>query len=204
MLTLLLATWLALPLYPLNPVEQDTLNQMNVHFTVGVNGPNKIADPGLQFSAKYELLIAHPILLRGTADYGFQDLSARQFPDGRLHSLALAGDVLYYRGTDNLTGIVGLGVVLYNGFIRLEDGTGSLTVNDMQVTDLSVNPRLGFRATFGLRFSRNISLELAITDVRPTIVSTGRISDNSYREITERIKLNEVRFSLGYLFSLRS
>ena len=203
MLTLLLATWRALPLYPLNPVEQDTLNQMNVHLTVGVNGPNKIADPGLQFSAKYELLLAHPIILRTAADYGFQDLSARQFPDGRLHSLILSTDVLYYRGTKDLTGFVGLGAVLYNGFIRLDDGVKSHTMNDMQVSDLSVRPRLGIRATFGLRFSENISLELAISDVRPTIVSTGRISDNSYREIRDNFKLNEVRFSLGYLFSLR-
>ncbi len=204
MLTLLLATWFALPLYPLNPVEQDTLNQMNVHFTIGVNGPNKIADPGLQFSAKYEFLVAHPIVLRGAADYGFQDLSSRQYPDGRLHSLILSTEALYYRGTDNLTGFVGLGAVFYNGFIRLDDGIGNHTINDMQVTDLSVRPRLGLRATFGLRFSRNISIELAITDVRPSIVSTGRVNSASYREIAERIKLNEVRFTLGYLFSLRS
>lgn len=204
MMSLWLAAWMALPIYPLNPVEQDTLNQMNLHLTVGLTSPNKIADPGLQFSAKYELLVVHPLVVRFSADYGFQELRTQQLPDGALHSLIISVDALYYRGTDELTGFVGLGAMLYQGFFRLDRGVDNLTIDDLSIDDLSFRPHVGLRGTLGLRFSRNFSLELAVSEVRPTLVTTGRVSEVRYREITEQVKLHDVRLTLGYLFSLRT
>lgn len=82
MFTLILASLLSLPLYPLNPEAQDTLASANLHFTIGVNGPNSIVSTGPEMSLKYEMLVQHPIVIRAAVDYKYSDVTTRLFPNG--------------------------------------------------------------------------------------------------------------------------
>lgn len=202
MVALLIATWLAMPLYPLNPVEQDTLNTMNMHITVGVDGPNILTDPGFEVSAKYELMFQHPFILRASADYGVAGIRSQTYPDGELHSMTLGVEALHYRGTESMTGFVGLGVLLYKGYFNFDEFDPGELMAGAKDIKVSMKPKIGYRATVGLRFDRSYSLELALSDIRPTIRLSGANGVGGIRETHDNIHLHEVRFSFGYLVPL--
>ena len=128
MLTLLLAAWMAMPMYPLNPTAEDTLNTLNVHVSVGVTSPNRLAAPGPNISAKTELLLKHPWVVRATAEYSYATIESNLYPDGDLHGLTLGVDGLYYRGTEDLTGFIGAGMMYYHGYITTDGRRGRLTL----------------------------------------------------------------------------
>ena len=190
-------------MFPLNPVEQDTLNSVNIHFTAGLNGPNKLMSPGVQISTKYEALIKHPWVLRAGVDYSYAGMNNRNYPDGSVHALMLGVEGLYYRGTDKLTGYLGLGVVLYKGFVSPDNAAADSLESFHNIVDLSMKPQIGLRATLGLRFNRLFSLEIGLTEVRPTWVVTERQSDLQYSESYEEVKFHDVRLMLGWLLPLR-
>ena len=110
--TILMTSWLCLPLAPLNPVEEDTLASSSLHFTVGVAKPNGIVTAGPLVSAKYEMLVLHPFVVRGTIDFKYGRVTSHLYPNGHLYSTLLGLDAIYYRGTKYLTGYLGLGPVL--------------------------------------------------------------------------------------------
>ncbi len=202
MLALIVAAWLAAPMFPINPIEQDTLASTNMHLTVGLTGPNKVSRPGVEFTGKYELLLRHPWVLRGSAEYSFSQIDDRNMSDGNIHAAALAIEGLYYRGTDKLTGYFGVGVLLHRGFISLESSVAdSLFVNE-QITDVDMQIGIGGRLLMGLRFDKLISLELAVSEIRPNIVRTSRVSANQFKESTERVKLHDVRMTVGFVLPL--
>ena len=202
MYTLLLASWLCLPAFPLNPVAQDTIASLNAHFTVGLSGPNSLVGSGPEITSKYEIRLIHPVVVRAAFDYRFGKVNSILFPRGTLHSATVSTDALYYRGTHKLTGYLGLGLVYtFHHYHLTNDAADSLRENH-QVQDVGIRPTFGLRITMGLRFHRTVSLEIGITEARPNLKFVRRLSEKSYSVTTERIRLSDVRITLGYLWPL--
>jgi hypothetical protein len=202
MYALVLTTLLSLPMYPINPVKQDTLNMMNMHFSIGITAPNGLVKTGVEFSAKYEFLIVHPLVLRVAADYRISRMKHVRYPEGTVYGPLLSLEALYYRGTNRLTGFIGGGAVL-----ALYAHSPSQAVADSlelhhDITDTGFKRVNGYRLTFGLRFHRTYSLEVSITDVRPSFVYSTDLGDGSYSRRYEKARFNDFRVSFGYLLPL--
>ncbi len=201
--SLLLAAWLSLPAYPLNPVAQDTIDLINMHFTVGISGPSNVLSSGPEITSKYELRLVHPVVVRAAVDYRLGKVNSVLFPAGEIHTGTFSADVLYYRGTSKLTGYLGIGAIysVYR-YGLTPSAADSLRKND-QVQEVSIMPTFGMRLTMGLRFNRNISLELGITESRPLLQLVRRLSANSYSVTTRNMRLSDMRLTVGYLWTIR-
>ena len=202
MYALVLTTLLSLPMYPINPVKQDTVDMMNMHFSIGITAPNGLVKTGVEFSSKYEFLIVHPLVLRVAADFRISRVSHVRHPNGTVFGPLLSLEALYYRGTNRLTGFIGGGAVL-----ALYDHSTSQSVADSlelhyNITDVGFKRVNGYRLTFGLRFHRTYSLEVSITDVRPSFVYSTDLGDGSYSRRYEKARFNDFRVSFGYLLPL--
>ncbi len=204
MLTALLITWLtAAPLYPLNPVEQDTVNYMNLHFTAGLCGPNHISSAGPIVSVKYEYLLHHPFIVRSSFEYGFSRMQTRLYPKGDFHNTTYAADFLYYRGTNRLTGYLGLGFVFSKNYLQLDKEVADSLWRTEYVTAVSMPLHIGYRLTFGLRMNQFFSIEVIITDVRPKLVTTSSYPNNEIGIRKEEVRIQTVRLTFGYLIPLK-
>lgn len=200
---LLLATWLALPLAPLNPIEEDTLASMNAHFSMAVTAPNGIVSTGPEISAKYELLVVHPFMVRGAVDFKYCHTVSELFPKGQLLSLPLSLDAIYYRGTDHLTGYIGFGGIYAINFFSPNSSTLDSLTQYKSVTDVDMRNEFGYRLTLGLRYKKTYSLEVSISEIYPEFIMHG-VGDNG--EITRSMMTTRVggfRLSIGYLFTIR-
>ena len=193
---------MCLPIAPLNPLEQDTLTSVNLHFSVGVSSPNGIVSLGPELSARYEMLAVHPFVIRGAVDYRYGKMKSRLFPQGDIHTTMFSIEGLYYRGNNHLTAYVGLGAVYaFNWFSPLEATSDSLWVNE-SVTDLDMAQQMGYRITMGLRYHKSYSIEIGVTELHPSLIKWGRTDmDNIYRE-HEKIRTGGFRITLGYLLPL--
>ncbi len=200
---LLIATWLCLPLAPLNPIDEDTLASINAHVTVGMASPNGIVSTGPEVSAKYEMLVIHPFVLRGEVDGKYGRVTSNLFPQGDLYTLTLALDALYYRGTDHLTGYIGVGAVYaFNHFHSHTDTADSLRTYE-NVTAVDVEQQLGYRLTLGIRYHRSYSLEIGITELRPDFIKQ-HVEDNGVISRTRHAtRTGGFRITLGYVFPLK-
>ncbi len=203
MFTLILASLLSLPLYPLNPVAQDTLSPANLHFTLGVNGPNSIVSTGPEMSLKYEMLVDHPLVMRVAVDYKYGAVTTRLFPNGYIHTAVTSVEGLLYRGTDKLTGYLGAGVVYSYNYFKLSSSAADSLMTNHAISDVRIKNTIGYRITLGMRIHRSYAIEVAVTEVRPDFVYTSRISPSQYSEIAERTRLNDVRLTLGFLLPVR-
>ena len=202
MYVLLIAIWLMSPAFPLNPVQQDTLNNVNIHLTVGISGPTRLITPGPEVTAKYEVMFHHPFVLRVAFDYRYGKMNSNLYPKGIFHGTTISADIFYYRGTNKMTGYLGIGVVYVKNIVTLPNNLSeSMYITD-NIIDIYMLSQLGYRLTFGLRFHRNYSFELAITEVSPTLVTKTHISKNQFSIRSEEIRLNNVRFTIGYLIPL--
>lgn len=200
---LILAALMALPLYPLNPTEQDTINHMNLHFTVGFNGPSSVVSGGPEITTKWEWLISHPFILRTALDYRYGSIKTATFPDGTMHRGLLSAEVIYYRGTNRLTGYLGAGMVYSMNQFSISDAAADSLRENFEITDVSVNDVLGFRITAGLRILKSYSLEVGITEIRPKYVYTRQYTSERYSISSEQFRFNDFRVSVGYLFTLK-
>ena len=108
MYTLLIASWLCLPAFPLNPVAQDTIASVNVHFTVGLSGPNSLVGSGPEITSKYEIRLIHPVVVRAAFDYRYGKVNSILFPKGTLHSATVSTDALTIGAPTNLPDTWGL------------------------------------------------------------------------------------------------
>jgi hypothetical protein len=197
--TLLLITWLTLPLAPINPTEQDTLPSQSVHFTLGFWGPNGIASAGPQAGVMLEMLLEHPLVLRAGLDYRYATINDDDHPNGDLHGFLFSTGVFYYRGTDRLTGYIGGSVVLALHHLSLnERAADSLRILE-NIDDVSIKPEFGYRFTLGLRYRKTFSLELGITEVRPTLLFTRLVAPGREAESSETIRLSGARITFGYI-----
>jgi len=211
MYALLLTAWLCLPLAPLNPIEQDTVSALNFHFTAGVSSPTSIVSTGPVFSAKWEMLAIHPVIIRSAVDYQYGNFKNRTFRllddisevKGKLNQFTLSADALYYRGTDRLTGYLGLGAIYTFGDINFSSETMSLLSDNYDITEVSLKPQFGYRITLGLRYQKVYSLEIAILEIEPNYVVTYNTGINTYSELTQRTDFSGFKVSLGYLWTLK-
>jgi|GEM_PF-576490 len=211
MYTLLLTAWLCLPLAPLNPVEQDTVSAMNLHFTAGVSSPTSILSTGPVFSAKWEMLAIHPVIIRSAIDYQYGNFKNRTFRilediseiKGNLHQFTFSADVLYYRGTDRLTGYLGLGAIYTFGNLNFSSETMSLLHDNYDIIDVSLQPQFGYRLTLGLRYQKVYSLEIAILEIEPNFMVLYNTGLNTYSEVTQRTNFSGFKVSLGYLWTVK-
>jgi len=202
MSVLLIAIWLMSPAFPLNPVQQDTINHVNMHLTAGISGPTRLITSGPEVTAKYEVMFHHPFVLRAAFDYRYSKMNSNLYPKGNFHGTTISADVIYYRGTNKTTGYLGVGAVYVKNFITLPRSLSESLYQNDHIVDIYMRSKLGYRLTFGLRFHRNYSFELAITEVSPTLVTKSFISDNQFSTRSEKIRLNNVRFTVGYLVPL--
>jgi hypothetical protein len=200
---LVLATLMSLPVYPLNPTSQDTVTYMNLHVTVGLNGPGSLMSTGPELTAKYEMMIVYPVILRGAFDYRYGAVNSTVYPNGDLHRAMFSMEGMYYRGTKKLTGYVGAGLVwsVYNFSIATADAE-SLYVSH-GFTNVAIEEAFGYRITAGLRLHEVYSLEIGLTDTRPSFLYTQRLDDDRYAVYHRKVRLNDFRISLGYLFHLK-
>lgn len=204
MLTALIITWLAAaPLYPLNPIEQDTLNNMNLHITAGLRGPSHISSAGPIFSVKYEYLLHHPFLLRTSFEYGFSRMQTLLYPKGDFHNTTYATDFIYYHGTNRYTGYLGIGIVLNKNYLQLDKEVADSLWQAEQITSVSMSLHLGYRLTFGMRMNKDFSIEVIITDVRPKLLMTSTFPNNEIGIQREEVRIQTVRLTFGYLIPLK-
>ena len=194
---LLLTTWLCLPVFPLYPVEQDTIAPVNLHFTVGLSGPNGLVAAGPEVTAKYEMLLIHPVIVRTAFDYRYGRVNSKLYPSGNLHAATVSVDVLYYRGRHKLTGYLGLGVVYTLHGFQLASAAADSLLSNHQINEVNLKRAFGYRIIMGLRFHSKLSLEIGITEVRPKLLFISRLDENSYSVPEEKIRLSDVRGTVG-------
>ncbi len=199
---LLMASWLCLPIAPLNPIEEDTLASINLHFTAGVANPNGIVSAGPVVTAKWEMLAVHPFMVRGTTDFKYGRVTSHLFPQGHLYSMMLGADAVYYRGTNHLTGYIGFGIVYaFHHFASFDTTTDSLYRLE-EVTTVDVEQAFGYRLTLGLRYHRCYSLEIAVVELKPDFKKTGRDPVNREFRTYQATRTGSFRVSVGYLFEI--
>ena len=197
-----MASWLCLPIAPLNPVEEDTLAAMNLHIAAGVSNPNGIVSVGPNLSTRWEMLAIHPLMVRGTADLTYGRMNSNLFPKGHLYAATFGTDLVYYRGTDRLTGYIGLGVVYGLHHFRMFDETAdSLFVNEL-VTEVDLQQQFGYRLTLGLRYHKSYSIEVAIVEMEPDFKKTGTDGNGGATRSYQTTRTGNFKVSLGYLFEI--
>ena len=202
MYVLLLTSLLTMPLYPLNPTVQDTLPAHCLHVTIGAIGPDELVKTGPEVTLKDEFLIHHPILLRAAIEYRYGSITSRQYPNGHLQGVTVAASVLYYRGTNYMTGYLGAGLVYTMSQESMRSSVADSMYRNEGVTGVDLSSTPGYRFTFGLRYDKSVSLELTLTNTRPDFVKERAFSNLSMSRTSEPLKINDVRVTLGYIFRL--
>lgn len=199
---LLMTSWLCLPIAPLNPIEEDTLASTNLHFSTGVVSPNDIVSVGPVVSAKYEMLMVHPFMMRATVDFEYGRITSYRFPQGNLYSMMFGTDAIYYRGTNRLTGYIGFGLVYaLHHFVSFQKSADSLLTNE-GVTSVDLEHKLGYRLTLGLRYHKSYSLEISVVEIRPSFKKTGVDARGGETRSYLPIRTSGFRITIGYLFEI--
>lgn len=203
MYALILSTLLSLPLYPLNPTTQDTINWMNLHVTAGYIGRGEAVSAGPEFTAKYEMMIQYPFILRAALEYRYGTVNVDYLPHGKISRILLAPEFIYYRGTNKLTAYLGGGPVYSFEFFKCNPSTADSLKTNFGITNVSVSDVFGYRITLGLRVHRFYSLEIGITELYPQFVYRRDYSASEYDLSSEEFRFNDFRVTLGYLIPLK-
>lgn len=204
MLAIIIAAIVSLPIYPLNPVEEDTLSSMNIHMTAGFNGPNQIMSAGPEVTGKFEYLFIHPFFVRTSFDYRFGRINSPVYPNGDLHRLTGSIEYLYYRGTNKITAYLGLGIVYsMNSFNPEGEVLSSVVENPMGADDIDVTNIFGYRLSLGLRMHQAYTVEVGITEISPSFQYYRIDGPNKYTIWESPFRFNDFKISFGYLFNLR-
>ena len=200
---LILSTILSLPIYPLNPVAEDTVNALNAHVALGFAAPNGVVNAGPELSTHLELSLGHPFIVRTSADLRAGSVSTRPWPKGSLFSTTFSTDVLYYHGTNKLTAYVGAGVLYtLNSFDADSHVLDSLYTLD-GITDVRYESNAGFRITVGIRFRKVYCFEMAFSRMRNQFVFDRRLSPNMIAFTHQEVAVSDARLSFGYVIPLR-
>lgn len=202
MIVMLFSALLTFSNYPLNPVEQDTVASSNIHFTAGVNGPNGILGSGFDGSLKFEMLMTHPYIVRAAAELRKSTIINMSYPRGYILATTFALEGLYYRGTNRLSGFIGLGLVYVVSSVKQNEADKLRLFLAEGVNDVQIKDTFGYRLILGARFRRSFSLEIVITELKSDFIYITRISQSSFIEETIRTRLSNIKLTFGYLFSL--
>lgn len=203
MLPLLMAAFLSLPLYPLNPTKIDTVKATNLHITAGLNGPSQIMPTGPEFTAKYEMLFYHPLIARTSLDYRFGKVNSEKFPNGYIHRGNISAEILYYHGTNQMMGFIGGGIVFSMSHFKPDDEVMRQLNDEFGYTDINIRKAFGYRLTFGLRYNSTYSLEVGITEIKPRFEYITNYEPGHYAVKTEKFRFNDFKISIGYLIDLK-
>ncbi len=199
MFSLAAAVLSLLPIYPLNPTQQDTLNSVSMHFAGTLTGPNALVSASPGASLKCELLVIHPLVIRPAIEYSYGSILARRYPRGNLHSISSVLEVLYYRGTDKLSGYIGGGGFITANLFNLGKYSADSLLLYEKVEDVDISHAIGYRLLFGLRFDKAYSVELSFSDTRPDYIYTQRISPTQFSQYREQLQFTDIRLSFGYI-----
>jgi len=202
MLEMLLTALLAAPLYPLNPVEQDTLPAMNLHVAAGMAAPNELTAVNPVLSMRGEWLMFHPIVMRPSLEYRFGNSSSNQWPEGYMHQVAFSLDMFAYRGTDRWTGYIGAGAVWAVNKFSLGDAAADSLLQTEELSDVSMDNSFGYRLTLGVRYRQVYSVEVNIVELESRMNFTSPNIGGVFRTYSEKVDLGDFRVSVGYLFNL--
>lgn len=200
MLALLCASFLALPLYPLNPTAQDTLSAQTLRFGFGFNGPNNYANVSPEVNLKYEMLVQHPVVVRGGVDYRPTFMSSKVHPDGVLHTVTFSADIIYYRGTDNMTAYIGIGPTLSLYDMSVDKAAADSMYLYHDITSLHVRTAPGYRISMGLLYKKVYALEISFAQSKPKFIYKSDLPNGGYSESAIFTKVGDIRVTLGYLF----
>ncbi len=202
MLTLLVAGWLTLPIAPLNPVHQDTMDVFALHFSAGMHISNGKVGNGPGLSASVEALATHPVVLRLGIGYRTGDLEFKSLPDGEIRQGLIFGDVLYYRGTNHLMGYLGIGLVYSFGNFEPKDGVLDSLLVQESVIDLDFESSRGYRLLVGLRIRQSVSFEIIINEVESGVLKIRGFSQGETSRRPDRFRNASFAIKFGYLFTL--
>jgi hypothetical protein len=200
--TLLLVSWLCLPIAPLNPIEEDTLAAYNLHIAVGLSNPNGIISAGPTLSAAFEMLLVHPIMARATVDFKYGRVSSNLYPKGDLYSMIYGVDAIYYRGTNHLTGYIGFGFIYAFHHFEFSASAADSLLRTESVIAVDVQQEFGYRLTLGLRYHRSYSLEISVSELYPDIKKTGVDAVGGESRMYEETRTGSFNVALGYLFEI--
>lgn len=132
-------------------------------------------------------------------------------PDGDFHDFNFSFDAIYYRGTNRLTGYVGIGAVFSFGSFNPErsviDSLLDAFLNDDPLNpaisaDVGIEAEIGYRITLGLRLREKYSLEVNITEIRPQFVYRQTFVSSVRSEFREEFRNNSFSVTLGYVLPL--
>lgn len=199
---LLMTYWLCLPLAPLNPIQEDTLLPLSLHFAVGVSNPNGIVTAGPLLAANCEMLIIHPLMVRGTAEFKYNQVSSHLFPRGNLWAGMFGVDAIYYRGTNFLTGYIGGGAVYALHNFRPFQATADSLFLTEGITAVDMRPEWGYRLILGLRYHKSYSLEISVVELRPKFIKIARDNLGGEARSYQTTRTSSFQFALGYLFRI--
>lgn len=199
---LLLTAWLCLPIAPLNPIEQDTLPDLSFHLSGGIAGSNGIVSSGPRLSGKFEMLLIHPWAISAGAEYRFATVTSHLFPRGDLNQVTLSSDILYYRGTDRLTGYIGFGALYAVSGFGPNQGTADSLRLRRQIVDIDISSQWGYRLALGLRFNRVMSLEIAVTELRPRFVFRGNSSPGQFSQHSQETRIGGFQITVGRVWEI--
>lgn len=202
MLAICLATILSLPIYPLNPTAEDTVNANNLHITVGVTGPSGAISAGPEVSVKYELLFSHPFIFRWSLDYRYGQIKSRVWPDGTVHREIISFEAIYYKGTNRMTAYIGTGVLAgFNSFFP-DDASFEELGLPLGNSDIDISMAFGYKLTLGLRIHQVYSIEVGISESSPSFIYREHFSSTSFSEERHEFRANDFKVSFGYLIPL--
>ncbi len=203
MYALIITALASLPVFPLNPTQNDTLNSMNFHFTAGVVSPSELISAGPELTFKYEILYHHPFVLRTGLDYRFGRMNQLKYPKGDYHSFTFSAEWLHYRGSHKMKGIAGAGLVYNYSHVLPDDPESDSIMALKQISDVEMDKRIGYRIILGLRRFDLWTFEVRITDIRTNLVYRRDLGPNLFSLEKQKIKLSDIGVSVGYLLPLR-
>ena len=202
MYALIITALASLPIFPLNPIQDDTVSVMNFHFTAGVVSPSELISVGPELTIKYEFLFSHPFVLRTGLDYRFGRMNQLKYPKGDYHGFTFSAECLYYRGPQRMKGFAGAGVVYNYSQLSPDDPESDSIMVLQHITDVQIDKRLGYRIIFGLRRSDLWTFEVRITDIRTNLVYERDLGTNRFSLEKQKVKLSDIRVTVGYILPL--
>ena len=204
MITAIIATWFLAPIAPLNPIGQDTLPSISVHIAAGVSIPNGVISSGQELFGNYEMRVIHPFVVRLGVALQHKSLTSKAYPKGDINNIDLSIGGIYYRGTNNLMGYLGVSAIYgINFFEPSSRSIDSLNVTE-GVTDMSMGRKLGFGVTLGLRIKKVYSFEVNITEMYPSLRKQSQLGSSAFSQSGEPIRTGTFRLTFGYVWSIIS
>jgi hypothetical protein len=201
----MLAVMLLAPIVSKNPIIQDTVRDVNLHFTFGVRPGNYIQEYGPEIGLKFEYLLVHPVIIRSSVDFNSAYVNNDRYPNGRRNSIDLAIETLIYGGRKRLSSFLGIGLVYSLNSFNYENGSGygleEFIISDKIIDETEIEDKYGYRLIMGFRFHEIYSIEFGYQESRPNFTINGHDEKENFT-IYKSGRTSTVRLTVGYLIPL--